>query len=147
MSKHNKKDPYGIPNVNFTLNIEDKGMRHKFKQQRLERGFDNTEVWNLDHTMAQFIAPRLKVFRQDTHGCPGNFCEEGESFEESMAKWYTILDEIIWAVETYTKYEDSDFKYNGKSYYDMSREEMIEFDDKINHGLELLAKYWRCLWW
>ena len=148
MSKHkNKKDPYGIPNVNFTLDIEDRGLRHKFKKQRLERGFDNTELWNLDYTLAEFLLPRLKAFREQTFGCPGCFVDDYEPYEDGMDKWYAILDEMIWALETYIKCEDSDFKYNGKSYYDMTREEMIALDEKINNGLNLISKYWRCLWW
>lgn len=31
--------------------------------QRATRGFDNTELWNLDTTFSKFVLPRLKAFK------------------------------------------------------------------------------------
>ena len=31
-----------------------------YKEQRLERGFDDSELWNLDITIINFILPRLE---------------------------------------------------------------------------------------
>lgn len=57
-----EKDPYGIKNVNFSLidNTDDRW--EDYKKQRLERGFDNSELWSLDSTIAEFVYPRLKAF-------------------------------------------------------------------------------------
>lgn len=36
-----------------------------WKKQYNERGFDNTQLWNLDYTIIQFITPRLKEFKKN----------------------------------------------------------------------------------
>ena len=62
--KLKKFDPKecNVPNVNFSLVSEDDQRGPQFKKQRLERGFDESETWSLDYTIARFIAPRLKAF-------------------------------------------------------------------------------------
>ena len=42
--------------------IKDKARRDKYRQQRKERGFDDTELWNLDVTFARLMLPRLRAF-------------------------------------------------------------------------------------
>ena len=61
-----KQDPkhLGIPNINFSLSTEDDQREPFFKQQRLERGFDDTELWGLDLTIAKFILPRLIEYQK-----------------------------------------------------------------------------------
>lgn len=60
--KVNTKDPYGIPNVCFSL-INKKDERWKrFKEQRINRGFDESETWALGHTFLSFIYPRFKEY-------------------------------------------------------------------------------------
>ena len=55
-----------IRNINFSVADEvyekDLATREMYKQQRFENGFDNTETWHMDRTIALFIIPRLKKF-------------------------------------------------------------------------------------
>jgi len=87
------RDPYGIPNVCFSL-IDDSDDRWaKYTKQRLERGFDNSEIWNLDGTIAKFIYPRLKVFlehTQEVNSHPGDM-----EYEE----WEDILKQMVLGFE------------------------------------------------
>ena len=86
------KDPYGIENVNFSrVGITDNRW-DKYKEQRLKRGFDDTELWNLDNTICEFIIPRLKRFREITEGSYPGWCN---SWEE----WVVIIDRMIKAFE------------------------------------------------
>lgn len=39
-----KVDPYGIKNVNFSLISKDDNRFEAYKKQRLERGFDDSEM-------------------------------------------------------------------------------------------------------
>lgn len=59
--------------------------------QRRTRGFDDTELWDLDDTIARFVLPRLKAFRNYTKGYPQDF----SSFEE----WQAAIDKMIRAHE------------------------------------------------
>lgn len=56
------KDPkhLGIPNINFSLTKKKDEREKKFLKQRLERGFDDSETWSLDCTIASFLIPRLE---------------------------------------------------------------------------------------
>jgi hypothetical protein len=86
----------------------------QFKKQLQKRGFDDTELWNLDTTIISFTLPRLKEFRKNIIGYPSQISEK---------KWKRILDNIIWSFEQYMKddvlQEDykkyiRGFKYFGK---------------------------------
>lgn len=53
-----------IPNVCFSLTDKDDKREEKFKQQRIDQGFDDSETWSLDHTIASFIIPRLERYQE-----------------------------------------------------------------------------------
>ena len=93
-----------------------------FKQQFKERGFDDTELWNLFHTIASFILPRLQAFKESSGGYPGNLTHE---------KWIKILTKMIKAFELIIRddvvYNDSDSK-------------------AIDVGLDLFRDYFLSLW-
>lgn len=175
--KSNKgNDPLGIPNVNFSIldwytdSEKDVNRLAKFKQQRIERGFDDTECWNLDTTIAQFVLPRLKHFKENTNGYPGN--DEIPTFE----KWNEILDKMIYAFDHIVnedKYDEEKQKRHGVDFLEMYgfekqedgsalmvetpkynkqamenyRKEQFEDMEKVNEGLQLFGKYFRSLWW
>lgn len=121
------RDPYGIKNVNFTCINENDVRWDAMKKERLERGFDASECWNLDNTIARFIIPRLEVFIEDSMGYPANMTPE---------QWNGILNQIL---ET--------FKLIVKDDCGLGREKIIERDKKISKGLKLFAKHFNGLWW
>jgi hypothetical protein len=46
----------------------DDSRQTEWAEQRATRGFDNTELWNLDITIAKFILPRLIAYKEvSTH--------------------------------------------------------------------------------
>ena len=115
-----------IPNVCFSIvkELDDDDKRlDEYKSQRLERGFDNTELWNLDLTLARFLIPRLKVFKEMTISYPAE-CE-------SMDDWYEIIDKIIYSMEMIVKNDILVDKWANQ---------------RIQDGCDLLGKYFRNLW-
>lgn len=94
----------------------------KYYWQRLTRGFGNDELWNLDITIAEFIAPRLKAFRSYQIGHPPDLTEE---------EWETILLEMQ---------KGFDMVIADEANYD---EETIK---QVKKSLELLTKYYHFLW-
>jgi hypothetical protein len=52
-----------IPNICFSLTKPGDKREEKFRQQRLTRGFDDSETWSLRDTITDFILPRLKRHR------------------------------------------------------------------------------------
>ncbi len=68
--------------------------RWKWFWQRRKWGFDERELWSLDDTIAKFVLPRLKVFRNNTGGYPGVFSGDPKGQE----KWEAIIDQMIFGL-------------------------------------------------
>ena len=103
---------------------EYKKLEKKCKKQKERRGFDDTEIWNLDNTIAFFILPRLKRFRKKTHSYPTNF--------KSLKKWKKTLKKIIIAFELLLK----------KETYELNEKETKQ----VKKGLNLFSKFFTHLW-
>lgn len=89
------KDAYGIKNVNFSLIDRDDSRWEEFKKERLENGFDESETWALDSTIAKFILPRLKCFYNDGDilSYPGNLTSK--EWSEIVYKMVKAFDLIV----------------------------------------------------
>lgn len=98
--------------------------------QRRVRGWDNSDTWSLDWTMAKFILPRLKLFKEVNNGHPSELTEE---------EWDATIDKMIFAMAAV-----ADGSWN---YHDEDIEETRAHWDKVQEGLELFGKYFRDLWW
>ncbi len=96
----------------------------KYKKQLSEQGFDDTELWSLDHTIIRFIYPRLKRFV--------------ETYSH-----YTVTE----GNEDYTEMLKA---LKGIELYYNNLETNIDYDSpihkEIEEGLASLAKIFRSLW-
>ena len=98
----------------------------RFLYQRLTRGWDDTETWNLDARLSEHIIPRLKRFKEVNQCYPPDLTPE---------TWDIVIDKMIFSFEwTASPCEDR-----------------IMMDDKnsakVREGLDLFAKYFQHLWW
>ena len=123
-----------IKNINFSVADEvyekDLATREMYKQQRFENGFDDTETWHMDRTIALFIIPRLKKFIQVNNGIPN-----GETIESYNQK----LNFIISAFENY---------YATNKYYEsVDDNERKQLTDDVKIAVEYLSKLWFEMWW
>jgi hypothetical protein len=124
----NTVDPYGIKNVNFSLIKNDDDRFEAYKKQRLERGFDDSEMWSLDCTIAKFIAPRLKVF-----------LEHAEQIEDhpgsiTFQEWKGILEQMIEGFEIYP------------DHFHWTAEESDANWKKVDKAFSLFHKWFFNLW-
>lgn len=126
------KDPYGIPNVNFTLIGRSDKRWEEFRKERLERGFDVSELWALDSTIANFILPRLKAFKEEHCGHPAFMSDE---------TWDKEIDKMILAFECL---RDENFGYEQELSYKENNEKWVKMIDK---GLKSFIKHIQDLWW
>lgn len=128
MPKKQKVDPIGIPNVNFTVTVPGapKKFLAKWRSQRLKRGFDDTELYNLDTTVARFLAPRLRALRESTCSYPSGI---------TMRTWKSYLKKMETAFELYAD------KFNWSA-----RKEKGNIR-KVDEGLSLFHAYFYDLWW
>lgn len=118
------RDPYGIPNVCFSLVDPEDDRWEEYTKQRLERGFDTSETWNLDATIARFVYPRLKVFIEDVNRIgtyPANM---------TFSEWVNILEDMLKGFELL-----------------MSDEIKTDDEEKvIEKSLDLFRKHFFSLW-
>lgn len=92
--------------------------------QRRTRGWDDSDTWNLDSTIAKFALPRLRRFKELTCGHPGNLTAE---------EWDSILDDIIYGLEAcILSTEGKGPEINWKRH---------------QRGLEFFGKWFFHLWW
>ena len=111
-------DPYGMKNINFSQGLsETDSRREEYKKQRMERGFDDTELWNLDYTILRFVLPRLKAYKDVAVGTTSDFKDEDE--------WMECIEKMIKSIESIL--EDGD---------------NVDYE-----GFELFKKYFFDLWW
>jgi hypothetical protein len=99
-----------------------------FKKQREENGFDDTETWHLDKTLALFLIPRLERFIQVNNGFPNG--ETEESFNEK-------LNYILKSFQQY--------------YYGENEEVSLELEKErvsnLKKAAAILGEIWFDLWW
>ena len=82
------------PDANYygcftTLKYKDNRL-DKLYEQRKTLGYDDSETWSLYYTIANFILPRLKRFKELTISAPCELTEE---------EWKSCLDQMIYAFE------------------------------------------------
>ena len=96
-----------------------------FKYQILTRGFADDELWSLDITIAEFILPRLKAFKDITYNYP--------IVMKTKDDWGKKIDMMIEAFEILSD--------ESKQYPDN------EDQQKIRKGLNCFTKYFKGLWY
>jgi hypothetical protein len=91
----------------------------KWKKQRKSRGFDDTELWNLDLTFATLMLPRIQTFI--------------EYYPPDDKKTKNAYDKIIAALEIIA---------NDENYFWDE-----EKGQQVNKGLKLFVKHIRGMWY
>ncbi len=126
--------PEGLSNICFSVADEiyekDFVKKEQYRQQRFENGFDDTETWHMDRTVALFIIPRLKRFIEVNNGIPNG--ETEESYNEK----------IRFIISAFENYYVSDKYFNS-----VDIEERKKLTDDVRLAVEYLSKLWFDLWW
>jgi hypothetical protein len=99
----------------------------RFFFQRRRLGFDESELWNLDLTCAQLIAPRIRAFIDtfEARSVPCN--KEQREWRETLEKMYTAFQLIS--------------NTDGATYILTDKEQ-----EDIEEGLDLFREYFFHLW-
>ena len=125
--------------------------RIKFFFQRLFRGWDNSETWDLEYSFHKWLLPRLKKFRELTCAYP--------CFYNKLDDWQKELDRRIAQLDSILNINEFDFE--DRSY--IPKEEYKKWVKRVgNKGTTLNAisydycvqdfNKWFCdnlnqLWW
>lgn len=108
----------------------------KFWWQRRTWGFDERDLWSLDHAIITFIYPRLRLFREDNYGGfpfhPTELDGEGNPRTLTAEEWGGILDEML-----------AGFKLAlDANSYPLSGEDQ----QQLERSLDVLRKWFFALW-
>lgn len=97
----------------------------RFLYQRLTRGWDDSQLWNLDVTISEYVLPRLKEYRKlySDSGIPSGI--------KTTKEWQEKIDAMISAFEIVLKNEG---RFNEK-------ERII-----VENGLTAFAEHFTSLW-
>lgn len=100
------------------------------------------DTWCLDITIAEFVLPRLKLFKKLNNGYPG--IEDMDTPE----KWDEALDKMINAFEIITS-EDTFYEcWSAKAITGEEIKSILKQQKKeVDEGLQLFAKWFHHLWW
>lgn len=97
------------------------------------------ETWCLDYRLAEYILPRLELFKKLNNGYPGR----GEM--DTPEKWDEALDKMITAFQLVIDVDNLHDRYwlSGQFNKDLWEED----SKKISEGLHLFAEWFQSLWW
>lgn len=133
LSELEAKDPakLGIPNINFSLLVTDRGDERyeKCLRERVERGFDSSETWSLDHTLCAFLAPRLAEYIRLAKQMIRREPEEWQELEQLQK-------------DLEARAADYEPPYGRDDEVDIRAEH-----DRFYNFPNILAKYFFSLWW
>lgn len=75
-----------------------------WKQQVIDRGFDDTELWSLDAAFMKFIVPRLVAFRE--HSLHYGFTKDGDIDDTQLLFIIETFSDEISKSGTRQNYDD-----------------------------------------
>lgn len=125
--------------------------------QRIIRGFDDRDTWDLDITVAKFMYPRLKRFKKvknTYHSLEGCCIEEWDKKKEleAIKAWDKALDEMLWYLkETYTCEDEraifDSYELGDTDNREKKSKELDEYYKKMKKAQQLLFDNWNHLGW
>lgn len=140
VKKAKKSQPY-----NMQEDPEQKKKRRKKAQKFYKKyGFRYEECWNLDHTLATYILPRLAYMKDNYTSYPGDLAEYNE-FEELIKEGYDVWQEYLSKmILAFDHIIDEDLD-NDPSIVD-NKEEWEKWQKEKNEGLKLFGEWFEDLW-
>lgn len=106
--------------------------------QDLTRGWDDSQLWSLDSTLGEWLAPRLKRFKEVNNGHPCELTSE---------QWDQYLDEMIWCFEEMGKGDWNHPWMVPGLYPKEQRRKYKKYWARRKRAMDLFSKYSGHLWW
>lgn len=112
----------------------------KFRKQIIRKGYCDADLWSLNTSLAEYILPQLREFRNCTGGHPCSL--------KSTEAWQAIIDKMIWAFDMLIQENDwPNWETKKKGETDnqwLRRLEAIR--EEMQKGFELFGKWFPHLW-
>ena len=128
----------------------------KWSWQRAKYGYCDMDLWNLDHTLGNYIASTVNELANRTHGHPITTTEEkwGEILRTIAQDFYFGVNEDCWENEferflTYeTTYDkmDPDEKTNWDKWFKREAQTADIMAEHLQRGFDNLIEWYPHLW-
>lgn len=112
-------------------------MMNIFKRKKKTK-INSKELWNLDITIIEWLLPRMKAFRKQTKGYPGDI---------TWDEWMSILDKIITGLEAYKAERTWDDSVSKEVNMECDNIFYAQRNAEFQEAMRLLAKHFKSLWW
>ena len=107
------------------------------------------DSWNLDYSMVDFLVPRILWLIKNKHGIPVGIieeCQENGIIKKQNTKGVHLSDEDESEVIKYMNDTLYEIAKNLVAFKRLSGKLDINCDDKFNNAMDLIKKYYPCLW-
>lgn len=112
----------------------------KYFYQRRTRGWDDSDIWSLDYTFAEWIVPRLKKLRDVKHG-------RMTSAAFYKGKDDNMDDDVAWKKANDLQYKTYTEMIEGFELLAINQDDNDrEVRKKVNRSLDLFRKHFFSLW-
>lgn len=116
----------------------------KYRRQRIQRGFADCDVWNLDEYILKVMADSLMVYHDQTNGWPLTGFDSFDTWREHIKE---MSEDLNWVrVDSYEN-EFSDDSSKIDEWYHKAQEIAAEKQAHIARGLEKFSKIHNEIWW
>lgn len=99
-----------------------------FWWQRWTRGWDDSETWSMDSSLAKIILPTLQVYQDMNTMFPWSL---------TMETWNKIIAEMVWGFQWFADGKQHTYDYNKEA----------DQANRAHDAIELFAKYYKYLWY
>ena len=116
----------------------------KYFIQRGRRGYSDSDVWDLDGYLAEWLPKALKHLRTTGMSYPGQGI--------SIAQWKQILLKMEKGFKSHNKINEGDFmvekykKKNGRPMFFYDKKRLARYEKDVKEGMKLFVKYFGQLW-
>jgi len=94
---------------------------------------DRLDVMSMDATMSMLLLPLMQTFRKYNQGFPA--APNAADDPDGEAKWYAVLDEIIWAMDVTAKGTHYDWRLSDRALH-----------ERRQAAFESFGKHFTSLW-
>lgn len=109
--------------------------------ERLFKGYDRSAIWNLD---AYIVKRNYKAIKAFVNYKLINANSVPVEFENKEAEWSEVLRKILYSFD-FLYHDREDDIYNNSDTNKTIKKWQHE-NKKVQEGLELFGKYFKCLW-
>lgn len=121
-----------LPHIKTFINTHRPIKREiRFLYQRLTRGWDDSDTFDLDYALAKLILPRLERFKELTIGHPASMAEE---------EWNNIIAEMVWGFRWLLDGYEKSFNEGEYKSHEAQR-------NRAEAAFKLFGEYYLGLWW